>query len=69
LQLLFFLNFPSPLMGNGAKLGMGLVLRLRRYRGYAQHERQLFNDFPHPVRPERSGAKSKGCVLPETPLT
>ena len=37
---------------NGIKLRLGPVLRLRRCRGYAQHERQFVNEFPHPVRPE-----------------
>jgi hypothetical protein len=41
------------LVANGAKLRMGLVLRLRRSRGYAQHERSF------PARPERSETKSK----------
>jgi len=36
------------------------VLRLRRSRGYAQHERFFQSRRPSPVRPERSGAKSKG---------
>ncbi|MBI3795426.1 MAG: hypothetical protein HY268_00440 [Deltaproteobacteria bacterium] len=45
------------------------VLRLRRFCGYAQHERQIVHEFPHSVRPERSGAKSKGGVPPETVLT
>jgi hypothetical protein len=40
-------------MANGAKLRIGLVLRLRRSRGYAQQERSF------PARPERSATKSK----------
>ena len=34
-----------PLVGNGIKLRTGPVLRLRRERGYAQHERTFFNVF------------------------
>jgi hypothetical protein len=47
------LIFLPPLVGNSARLRMGLVLRLRRSRGYAQHERSF------PARPERSETKSK----------
>jgi len=58
-----------PLLGTGIKLRIDPALRLRRCRGYAQHERQMVHDFPPPVRPERSGAQSKGRVPPETVLT
>jgi len=59
---ILFRRKPVPVMRNGVKIKGKRVLRLRRSRGYAQHERPFFSVFSSPARPERSEAKSKGAL-------